>query len=183
MTLKQFRAIQLFLVMVLAVVVGWATVRQNYVIPIVATALAVMLLFYLQNKVKEIIADERDYEVGGKAARLAISVFAWLMIIVMFALLAFRGQNPDFEILAVTLGYSVCLLMVIYSLFFRYYDKVAFLEKKMAYVIAAVLLILLLAVFGLRFLGGEDSWLCRDGQWVRHGQPDAPMPTMECQKQ
>lgn len=182
MTIKQFRTIQLFLVMVLAGVVGWATVRQNYVIPIVATALTVMLLFYLQNRVKEIIADERDYEIGGKAARLAISVFAWLMIIVMFALLAFRGQSPDFEMLAVALGYSVCLLMVIYSFFIRYYNKIAFLEKKIAYVVVGVLLILLLAIFGLRLISGEDGWLCQDGHWVKHGQPSSPMPTLECKK-
>lgn len=180
MTIKQFRSVQLLLVMVLAILVGWATVRQNYVIPIMATALTVILLFYLQGRVKEIIADERDYEVGGKAARLAITIFSWIMIIVMFAFLAFRGQNPEFEIIAVALGYSICLLMVLYSFFFRYYDKVAFLEKKFVYILVGVLLILLLAIAGLRFLGGEDNWLCQNGQWVKHGQPSSPMPQTQC---
>ncbi len=182
MTLKQFRAIQLALVMVLAGLVGWATVRQNYVITIMATAVTVVFLFYLQNKVKEIMADERDYEIGGKAARLAITVFCWIMIVIMFAFLAFRGQNPEFEMIAVALGYSICLLMVLYSFFFRYYDKVAFLERKFIYILVGVLLVLLLAIAGIRLISGEDNWLCRDGQWIKHGNPSAPMPSIECEK-
>ncbi len=182
MTLKKFRIIQLFLIMALAGLVGWATVRQNYAIPILATALAVILLFYLQSRVKEIMADERDYEVGGKAARLAITVFSWIMIIVMFAFLAFRGREPEFETIAVALAYAVCLLMILYTFFFRYYNKIAFLEKKFVYIVVGVLLILLLTIAGVRLLSGEDDWMCKDGQWIKHGQPSAPMPSLECKK-
>lgn len=28
----------------------------------------------------------------------------------------------------------------------------------------------------------EDTWICSDGQWVRHGSPYAPMPTEPCAK-
>ena len=37
-------------------------------------------------------------------------------------------------------------------------------------------------LFGvLLFLrGDEDTWLCSSGQWVKHGNPSAPMPTMSC---
>lgn len=28
--------------------------------------------------------------------------------------------------------------------------------------------------------GGEDAWLCVGGQWVRHGNPSAPMPVSGC---
>ncbi|OIP79435.1 MAG: hypothetical protein CO002_01060 [Candidatus Portnoybacteria bacterium CG_4_8_14_3_um_filter_44_10] len=182
MTLKRFRIIQLFVVIVLAGSVGWATVRQIYFVPIMATALAVILLFYLRSMVKEVIADERDHEIGGKAARLAITMFCWIVIIVMFAFLAFRGYGPYFETIAVALGYAVCLLMVLYTVFFRYYNQVAFLEKKFVYILVGALLILFLIIAGLRLLSGEDSWLCQNGQWIKHGSPSAPMPSAECQK-
>ena len=44
------------------------------------------------------------------------------------------------------------------------------------------LLLLLIIWFFIRFIigGGEDSWICVDGQWVKHGQPSAPMPETEC---
>lgn len=36
-------------------------------------------------------------------------------------------------------------------------------------------------VLAIRFIGGdEDTWLCQDGQWVRHGNPSAPIPAEPC---
>lgn len=34
----------------------------------------------------------------------------------------------------------------------------------------------------LRFVfgGSEDSWICDQGQWVKHGSPRAPQPTGSC---
>lgn len=44
-----------------------------------------------------------------------------------------------------------------------------------------VALVLIIAVLGLRFLSGpEDTWLCQNGQWVKHGQPSAPKPASPC---
>ncbi|MDD5431044.1 MAG: DUF333 domain-containing protein [Candidatus Pacebacteria bacterium] len=42
---------------------------------------------------------------------------------------------------------------------------------------AAIILIL-----GLRFLvgGPEDSWICSNGQWVKHGNPSVSQPTEQC---
>ncbi len=49
-------------------------------------------------------------------------------------------------------------------------------------IILLVPIILIIVVFILRFgLGGsEDTWLCQNGQWVKHGQPSAPQPTTGC---
>lgn len=42
--------------------------------------------------------------------------------------------------------------------------------------IGGVILIIIL----LRILGSEDTWICQDGQWIKHGQPKGPMPTDIC---
>jgi hypothetical protein len=34
--------------------------------------------------------------------------------------------------------------------------------------------------FSFGFGGDEDIWLCRDGVWIRHGKPTAPMPAEPC---
>lgn len=46
------------------------------------------------------------------------------------------------------------------------------------------LVLLFLGFLFLRFvLGGpEDSWICRQGEWVKHGNPSAPRPTSACQE-
>ncbi|HEY59789.1 MAG TPA: hypothetical protein G4N92_03745 [Anaerolineae bacterium] len=44
------------------------------------------------------------------------------------------------------------------------------------------LLIILVAWLFIRFVigGSEDSWICKDGQWVKHGNPAASMPEYAC---
>lgn len=54
-------------------------------------------------------------------------------------------------------------------------------NKKFFIIIIAVLAILALWFF-IRFVvgGPEDDWICVDGEWVKHGNPSAPMPTELC---
>jgi hypothetical protein len=49
--------------------------------------------------------------------------------------------------------------------------------------IAGISLIVVIGVFfGVRFIlgGNEDDWICENGSWVKHGNPDDPMPTTGC---
>jgi putative hemolysin len=45
--------------------------------------------------------------------------------------------------------------------------------------------VVVLAVVGVLFVvrlfsGNEDTWLCQNGQWVKHGNPSAAMPSTGC---
>lgn len=48
--------------------------------------------------------------------------------------------------------------------------------------LVAIIIILLAAaiVFSLRLLTGEDSWICVDGEWIKHGNPSSLMPEGGC---
>lgn len=46
-------------------------------------------------------------------------------------------------------------------------------------IVAGLILVIL---FVIRFWGPEDAWLCQDGVWVKHGNPDAGQPNVECKK-
>lgn len=50
-------------------------------------------------------------------------------------------------------------------------------------IIILIILFLIVAVALLIFRGSEDDWLCQNGQWVKHGNPSAPMPTSGCGNQ
>jgi len=54
-------------------------------------------------------------------------------------------------------------------------------NKKISAIIIAVIAILAFWFF-IRFVvgGPEDTWICVDGQWIKHGVPSAPMPTEPC---
>ena len=46
----------------------------------------------------------------------------------------------------------------------------------------AIIIIIILTVFFVRFVigGSEDDWVCANGEWIKHGSPNAPMPTEPC---
>jgi len=92
--------------------------------------LSSLLLLYFRKKVTGVIADERDYQVGGRAALLAIQATSWIGVIVMFVLYSLGAANPLYQAIAMTLAFSVCALMLIYSALFKYYSKHNFKDGK-----------------------------------------------------
>lgn len=52
--------------------------------------------------------------------------------------------------------------------------------KKIIPLIIVILAAAAIIIIGIRFLSGEDNWICQNGQWVKHGKPSAPMPTEGC---
>jgi hypothetical protein len=53
--------------------------------------------------------------------------------------------------------------------------------KKIAVMIGVIVIIAIIVVVAIRFSSGpEDGWICESGQWVKHGKPSAPMPSVPC---
>src|SRR4030042_2090724 len=52
--------------------------------------------------------------------------------------------------------------------------------KKISIIIGILVFALVIFVVAARLLTDEDTWLCQDGQWIKHGQPSAAMPTQPC---
>ena len=50
-------------------------------------------------------------------------------------------------------------------------------------VVVVVIVLALVAVTILRFVvgGGEDTWLCQNNTWVKHGKPNGPPPRTGCE--
>lgn len=180
MTLKRYQTIRLVTVVILASVFSQSIVLRSYLVPVAVLVVASLLLMYLRRQVDEVVADERDYATGGKAALMAIQIYAWIAVAVMFVLYALRDINPSYEPIGMTLAFSTCLLMMLYGIIFRYYNKFSLSDKKYIYIAVVVVLFVILGIATLRVFSGEDNWLCQNGQWVKHGQPDFPAPTVEC---
>jgi len=180
MTRKQYQWVKITLVVILAAVFSQSIIYGNYLIPIAVLIIITLVLLYLRRQLKEVIADERDYQTAGKAAGLSIQIYAWVTVIAMLILYSQKDLNPAYEIIAMVLAYSTCFLMLLYAFIFRYYNKISLSDKKSIYIFVGVLFFIILTIFGLRLFSGEDDWLCKDGQWIKHGKPSFPAPTKEC---
>lgn len=53
--------------------------------------------------------------------------------------------------------------------------------KNKLFSLVLITVILLAGLVALRFFaGGEDNWICSDGQWVKHGNPKSSKPGEGC---
>jgi uncharacterized membrane protein len=178
MTLKKYQQIKLVITVAVAIIFSQAIVFKNFLIPILVLIISSLSLMILRRHIKEIVADERDYATAGKSALLTIQVFSWASAIIMFVLYALRDLDPNYQPIAMTLAFSTCILMILYSFIFRFYNQVQF-KSRSKLIVLIILFIVFLTMF-IRLFSGEDSWICRNGQWVKHGIPAVPAPTSIC---
>jgi len=130
MNLKKYDKIRLGIVFITAFIFSQCLVLHNFFIPIMVLGLSSLILFYLRKKVVDVIADERDYQIGGKSALLAIQITSWVGVIVMFVLYVLSDKNSFYEPIAMTLAFFICLLMLTYSVIFKYYSKYSSRNEK-----------------------------------------------------
>ncbi len=180
MNLKKYQQIKLAITVTIAVIFSQSIIYQNYLIPIATLVIALLILIWLRRQVKEVIADERDHAIAGKSASLAIQIYSWIAIIAMFILYTFKDINPSYEPIAMTLAYSTCFLMFIYSLLFKFQNKIKFTRDKNKFIIFVIILLILVSIFTLRFFSGEDNWICQNSQWIKHGNPSFDAPKSIC---
>jgi len=180
MTLKKYQQIKLIITVVIAIIFSQAIINQNYLIPLATLVVASLGLILLRRRVKEVIADERDYALAGKSASWAIQIYSWFAVVAMFVLYAFKNINPAYEPIALTLAYSTCFLMIVYSLIFKFQNRAKFSKEKNKFIIFVIILSIFAAIFTLRFFSGEDNWVCQNGQWIKHGNPSFEAPKSIC---
>lgn len=55
------------------------------------------------------------------------------------------------------------------------------MKKAIFYLLFSLLfLFALLGILRIVVGGGEDTWICVEGEWVRHGVPSSPKPEGPC---
>lgn len=123
MTLKTYQKIKLVFVFFLAMFFSWAIYLDNFLIPVAVMIISSLILMFLRSRVKEIIADERDWQIAGKAALIAVQVYSWMAAVSMFVLYSLHSQNTFYEPIAMTLAFSACAVMLIYTFIFRFLFK------------------------------------------------------------
>ena len=189
MTIKQYNFWRLAIVMLLAFSISLSISLQNYLLPLVAIAIGITVLQAMRRRVKAVLADECDYSLAGQSARYAISIFSIAMVIAMFALMYLGQSNQRLMDLSSVFAYLVCALMLINSTvfyFLRYRLKnehKSFWQSVKAALPQIILVIIIAAMFAagtLRLFSGEDTWICENGAWTQHGNPDSPMPSDTC---
>lgn len=149
MTLKNFQRIKLIAVFFLAIIFSQTIIFQNYLLSIGVLLIATLILYSMRKKVKEVMYDERDLEAGGKAALLAMQIYSWIGVIVMFILKSQAVNNPVYDIVATTIAFSVCILMLLYGLIYRLKNKNKFFDKGIVFSLIVLIFFVILVALGI----------------------------------
>lgn len=125
MSLKQYRVCRLAIIIVLAISISVSIAIKNYYLPIIFMLSAFAAMYYCRKQLKtdKVIADERDYQVAGKAARYAIFIYGWLGAIGTFVLIALSNKGQIYYDLSQYLAFSVCFLLLLNAFLFKYLSK------------------------------------------------------------
>jgi len=120
MTLKRFTTYRIGVAAALAAIISVSITNGNYLLPIAAIAAALVILFSLRQRVEDVIADERDYELGGRSARYSLTIFSIFMVAVSFVLMALGQHNPLMYQLGSLASYLACSVLILNGLVFRF---------------------------------------------------------------
>ena len=191
MSTKTYRIIKLIIAMLLSMTIAISVNLNNYILPPILAIVAMIILILIKRKVTDVLADERDYNMAGTAARWTITIFSIAMMIGFFVLFSIQDKDPEMiTTIAFLLAYLTCGLMLLNSVIFSFLKYKESDDKKnlghrikhyFPIIILTMILGFFIALFIFRAFTPEDTWLCDDGAWVRHGNPDSDKPTELCQ--
>lgn len=52
---------------------------------------------------------------------------------------------------------------------------------KISYQTLAIIIVGIIGfIFAMRIVSPEDTWICQEGKWVKHGNPSTPKPIKVC---
>lgn len=122
MTYNQFKKVRIVIAALVAMIMSFAVNLQSWVLAIADVLIAMAILFALKNQVKDVLADERDFYIAGKAARYALSTFCVFGSILSFYFMVL-SKDANAEAIGSVLAYSVCGLMLLSSVIMIYLQR------------------------------------------------------------
>jgi len=118
---KTFNKIKMIFSLTIGAIIAFSVVQGYWFLPAIIVPIFLAATVLLKNKIKGVLADERDYKIGGDAARMTYFIFALSGATIGAMLIATKIQT--LTIIGYTLAYSACALLLMYMAFFWYYNR------------------------------------------------------------
>lgn len=123
MTRKTFTIYKIIAVIVVAIAASISVKNGNWYLPIALLVSAWIFLFALKSRVKEVLADERDYRLAGKASLYTMTAYNVIAVIAGLILYVSEKDNTVLFSIGSILIYSACFLMSLYAILFKIYER------------------------------------------------------------
>ncbi|EKQ55716.1 MAG: putative membrane protein [Methanobacterium sp. Maddingley MBC34] len=121
--MKNYQILRIIVAIFVATVVGLSVITENLLLAILAIVIGTMISYIYKKNTDEILEDERIAKVSEKASRMAIVLFSISIAFIGMFLIMLRKEYPDFTQAGFTLSYAAVALLLLYYIFYGYYDK------------------------------------------------------------
>jgi uncharacterized membrane protein len=118
MTKKTFLIYKVITAVLLSLGVSLSVSIGNWYLPIILIVGGFLFLLSAKKNVKDIIADERDYRIAGKASYFAMVIYVMISVIIGLVVRITTGN-----IIGDILLYAPCALLFLYSILFAIFIK------------------------------------------------------------
>lgn len=124
MSYKNYRMIQAINGGILGAIFAVSISFGNWIIPIIAVIVSLVILTILRRSVKEIISDERTYAIREKSSLITLQIGVVGMAVAGAVLLGIsRDSTSTLGQIAITLEYITCALLIISYVTYYYYKN------------------------------------------------------------
>jgi uncharacterized membrane protein len=121
--MKNYQILRIIVAIFVGTVVGLSVIIGTILPAILAIVIGTMISYIYKKSTDEILEDERIIKVSEKASRIAIVLFSISIAFIGMFLIKLRNDYPDFTQAGFTLSYAAVALLMLYYIFYGYYDK------------------------------------------------------------
>jgi len=123
--MKSFRRTKILIGSIISTMVAVALTTGNIYLAIVGILIGTLFMALVKYRSKEVLVDERADEISGRAARITYTIVTvFLGLISLFMIYAGRLTSEVYlESLGTVFCYTVCLIVAIYSMSYKYLDR------------------------------------------------------------
>jgi uncharacterized membrane protein len=122
MNYRTYQIWKFVLIMILVGLTILAVFQAIAWIPVPAMVIVMAVMLILRRRVREVVVDERSYNIASQASRITFQAGALIMVAVGITLMALsRGNYPELESYGYTLIYGALGFIVLYLCSVLYY--------------------------------------------------------------
>jgi uncharacterized membrane protein len=124
MKVKTYQKIKWSVLIVLMIWTAWSIELESVLLAVIGVIPGMVLLSLLKLRVRGVLADERQLDVGEKAARTSFQVLMPVLGLASLALIiGGSGSYYYVRALGIILSYVTCLGLIIYLLSYWYFNR------------------------------------------------------------
>lgn len=120
---KQFKVISLFTTMIMGAVIGFSISIGNPILAVSSFLAGIAIMYLSKRRLEGVVEDERIRQVSQKASWITLQFIALSFSLIGAALVAMRNTYPGYTDLGFFMAYVSCAVLVLYSLFYMYYNR------------------------------------------------------------